>query len=168
MVICLLPVSVQNIKLPGQQVLSAFLNMTAQQDLPCTGQRADCRDFLSLTSCTAWRTFHRSPTATSDMAGLAWSPDSTTLAIWDSALGYKVLLYGRDGSPKASYSAYDDALGVRAAAWSPGGQLLAVGSCDEVLLVLSSFTSNKSFQAESQLYETHVTLLAFRKSSLST
>ena len=68
-------------------------------------QRVDCKDYLSLTACSSWRTFHRSATNTSDLAGLAWSPDSTCLAAWDTSLSYKVLLFGRDGSPRAAYSA---------------------------------------------------------------
>jgi len=37
-----------------------------------------------------------------------------------------------DGSCMGSFSAYDDALGVKAAAWAPGGEVLAVGSYDQV------------------------------------
>lgn len=37
-----------------------------------------------------------------------------------------------DGACLGSFSAYDDALGAKAAAWSPGGDVLAVGSYDQV------------------------------------
>lgn len=44
----------------------------------------------------------------------------------------RVQLFNGDGSPQALYSAYSDALGVKTVAWSAGGELLAVGSYDEV------------------------------------
>jgi hypothetical protein len=37
-----------------------------------------------------------------------------------------------DGACLGSFSAYDDALGAKAAAWGPGGDVLAVGSYDQV------------------------------------
>lgn len=37
-----------------------------------------------------------------------------------------------DGSLLGSFSAYDDALGVKAVTWAPGGDALAVGSYDQV------------------------------------
>lgn len=37
-----------------------------------------------------------------------------------------------DGSCLGTHSAYDDALGIKAACWSPGGDVLAVGSYDQV------------------------------------
>ena len=86
-----------------------------------------------MVSTAAWRPYHRSPmTGATDAAALAWNPDSSCLAVWDSPLSYRVLLYGRDGSPKASFCAYEDALGVVGGSWGPSGQLLAVGSCDQV------------------------------------
>jgi hypothetical protein len=36
-----------------------------------------------------------------------------------------------DGQLLGSYSAYDDALGIKSAAWGPGGDALAVGSYDQ-------------------------------------
>ena len=77
---------------------------------------------------------------TRDLAGLAWNPSSSELAAWDSALTYKVLLFGSRGNLKASYSAYSDALGVRHATWSPSGQVLAVGSCDQRVRLLERVT----------------------------
>lgn len=43
---------------------------------------------------------------------------------------YKVVLYSPDGTMIKTYSAYDDALGIRLIRWSPSSQLLAIGSYD--------------------------------------
>lgn len=67
-----------------------------------------------------------------DAADLAWSPDSSKLAVWDSAFTYNVLVLAADGSSLGSYSGYQDGLGIRSVGWSPGGDLLAVGSYDQV------------------------------------
>jgi hypothetical protein len=67
-----------------------------------------------------------------DAADIAWSPDSSKLAVWDSPLTYAVHVLGPDGASLGSYSAYGDGLGVRSVSWSPGGDLLAVGSYDQV------------------------------------
>lgn len=44
---------------------------------------------------------------------------------------YKVLLYSLDGRLLSTYGAYEWSLGVKAVAWSPSSQFLAIGSYDE-------------------------------------
>ena len=41
-----------------------------------------------------------------------------------------------EGEYLAQYSAYSGALGVKSVAWAPSGQLVAVGSYDQVLAIL--------------------------------
>jgi WD40 repeat protein len=67
-----------------------------------------------------------------DAADISYSPDGSCIAVADSCLCYKVLVYGLDGALLGEYSAYGDALGVRKVKWGPDGQLLAVGSYDQV------------------------------------
>jgi hypothetical protein len=67
-----------------------------------------------------------------DAANIALTPDESLVAVADTCLAYKVLVYGLDGALVGSYSAYGDALGVRCVSWSPDSQLLAVGSYDQV------------------------------------
>lgn len=69
---------------------------------------------------------------TSDAADLAWSPDATCLAVWESALDYRLYVIALDGSCLLDYCAYPDGLGIKTVAWSPTGQMLAVGSYDQV------------------------------------
>lgn len=95
-------------------------------------QRKDCKDRLAIYSTNNWELQSRTQVASMDASDLAWSPDSSKLAIWDSPLCYKVLVHAADGSSVGSYSAYNDGLGVRGVQWSPGGDLLAVGSYDQV------------------------------------
>jgi WD40 repeat protein len=99
-------------------------------------QRKDCKDWLALYSTSGWELQTRVQLQTLDAADIAWSPDSSKLAVWDCALTYAVHVLGSDGSSLGSYSAYSDGLGVRSVSWSPGGDLLAVGSYDQVGQVL--------------------------------
>lgn len=52
----------------------------------------------------------------------------------------QVLIYSPDGRCLFKYSAYDNALGVKSATWSPCGQFLGVGSYDQVVRVLNHLT----------------------------
>ena len=71
------------------------------------------------------------PVGTSDLEGLAFSPSSTCIAAWDSPLSYCVVVLALDGSTLAHFRAYEGALGVKCASFSPAGLLLAVGSYDQ-------------------------------------
>lgn len=95
-------------------------------------QRRECKDFITLYNCSTWAQVKRFQVSTMDAADISWSPDGTCLAVWDSLLTYKVLVYNTEGACQGSYSAYNDALGVRTVTWSPGGDVLAVGSYDQV------------------------------------
>lgn len=74
----------------------------------------------------------RIATTTQDLADLAWSPNSTCFVVWDILLTYKLLIYSAAGHCLASFSAYQDALGIRTVQWSPDGSMIAVGSYDQV------------------------------------
>ena len=60
-----------------------------------------------------------------------WSPDGSCIAVWDGPLQDGVCLYTPEGEYLAQYSAHVASLGVRAVAWAPSGQLLAIGSSDQ-------------------------------------
>jgi WD40 repeat protein len=45
-----------------------------------------------------------------------------------------VLIYGLDGSCLKNHRCYTDGLGIKSVAWAPNGQLLALGSYDQVRL----------------------------------
>jgi len=74
----------------------------------------------------------RIATTTQDLSDLAWSPNGTCFVVWDTPLTYKLLVYSSKGHCLSSYCAYQDALGIRSVAWSPSGQMLAIGSYDQV------------------------------------
>ena len=79
-----------------------------------------------------WAPQQRTQLESVDAADISYSPDGSCIAVADSCLGYRVLLYGLDGGLLGKYSAYENALGVRSMKWGPDGQLLAVGSYDQV------------------------------------
>ncbi|VEL28041.1 unnamed protein product [Protopolystoma xenopodis] len=97
-------------------------------------ERRDLRDHISLFECneTSWRLLRNFILdETDDADGLLWSPDGRYLAVYDSCLKYRLLVYSIDGRKLASYSAFPEenqSLGIKTVNWSPTGQLLAIGS----------------------------------------
>lgn len=114
-------------------------------------QRTDCKEYVSLISSSNWSLQSRVAVPTQDLADLAWAPDSRCFAVWDTLLTYKLLIYSSEGIRLATYSAYQDALGIRTVQWSPNGNLLAVGSHDQVLCLLSSEKTSQSCIPHSML-----------------
>ncbi|XP_015999879.2 WD repeat-containing protein WRAP73 isoform X2 [Rousettus aegyptiacus] len=103
-------------------------------------ERRDCKDFVSIFVCSDWQLLRHFDTDTQDLAGIEWAPNGCVLAAWDTCLEYKVLLYSLDGRLLSAYCAYEWSLGVKAVAWSPSSQFLAVGSYDGKVRVLNHVT----------------------------
>lgn len=95
-------------------------------------QRKECKDYVSLYQCSSWQQLKQFQVDTADAADLQWSPDGSTLAVWDTILTYRVFFYTADGAGLGRYAAYNDALGIRQVTWSPAGEFVAVGSFDQV------------------------------------
>ncbi|KAF3860263.1 hypothetical protein F7725_000518 [Dissostichus mawsoni] len=111
-------------------------------------ERRDCKDFVSVFVCDDWHLLRHFETETQDLAGLEWSPNGCVLAVWDSCLEYKVLLYSLDGRLLSTYSAHEWSLGVKSVTWSPSSQFLAIGSYDEKVRILNHITWKKITQFE--------------------
>uniref|UniRef100_A0A669CB34 WD repeat containing, antisense to TP73 n=1 Tax=Oreochromis niloticus TaxID=8128 RepID=A0A669CB34_ORENI len=111
-------------------------------------ERRDCKDFVSIFVCDDWHLLRHFETETQDLAGLEWSPNGCVLAVWDSCLEYKVLLYSLDGRLLSTYSAYEWSLGVKSVSWSPSSQFLAIGSYDEKVRIINHITWKKIAQFE--------------------
>ena len=88
---------------------------------------------MAVYDCCTWQARAQFPVSTADLADLAWSPDGTCLAVWESALyGHALAVYTPEGDCLTAYSAYKDLLGIKAVSWSPSGQLLALGDYEQV------------------------------------
>ncbi|KAM4871817.1 WD repeat-containing protein WRAP73 [Thomomys bottae] len=103
-------------------------------------ERRDCRDYVSIFVCSDWQLLRHFDTDTQDLAGIEWAPNGCVLAVWDSCLEYKILLYSLDGRLLSSYCAYEWSLGIKSVAWSPSSQFLAVGSYDGKVRLLNHVT----------------------------
>ncbi|XP_007943715.1 WD repeat-containing protein WRAP73 [Orycteropus afer afer] len=79
-------------------------------------------------------------TDTQDLVGIEWAPNGCVLAVWDTCLEYKILLYSLDGRLLSTYCAYEWSLGIKSVAWSPSSQFLAVGSYDGKVRILNHVT----------------------------
>lgn len=111
-------------------------------------ERRECKDCISIFTCNNWHLLRHFETETEDLAGLEWSSSGCVLAVWDSCLEYKVLLYSLDGRLLSTYSAYDWSLGIKSVCWSPSSQFLAIGSYDEKVRILNHITWKKIAQFE--------------------
>ncbi len=98
-------------------------------------ERRDCKDFCSVFACDNWQLLKHFEVDTDDLEGLAWSPSGTTFAVWESPLEYKVLIYNIDGHCVNKFQPQKWTLGVKTAEWLPSGQLLAIGSFDQKVLI---------------------------------
>uniref|UniRef100_A0A663LWM0 WD repeat containing, antisense to TP73 n=1 Tax=Athene cunicularia TaxID=194338 RepID=A0A663LWM0_ATHCN len=111
-------------------------------------ERRDCKDFVSIFVCSDWQLLRHFDTETQDLFGIEWAPNGCVLAAWDTCLEYKILLYSLDGRLLSTYRAYEWSLGIKAIAWSPSSQFLAIGSYDEKVRILNHVTWKKITEFE--------------------
>lgn len=111
-------------------------------------ERRDCKDYISIFVCNDWQLLRHFESETQDLAGIEWSPNGCVLAVWDTCLEYKVLLYSLDGRLLSTFSAYEWSLGVKSVMWSPSSQFLAIGSYDEKVRILNHVTWKKIIEFE--------------------
>lgn len=103
-------------------------------------ERRNCKDHVLVFNCDGWQLLSNFEVDTEDLADLSFSPNNCMIAIWDSKLEYKVLIYSLDGRLLTTYSAYDSALGIKSVTWSSSNQFLVVGSYDQKARVLNNIT----------------------------
>eukprot|EP00039_Didymoeca_costata_P001462 m.52728 g.52728 ORF g.52728 m.52728 type:complete len:447 (+) comp10813_c0_seq2:160-1500(+) len=103
-------------------------------------ERRDCKDCVSIFACKTWEMVKSFIVGTSDACSLQWSPDDSALCVVDSLLHFNVFAYKPNGQLVGEYSAYQNALGVKTATWSPSSQFLAIGSYDECVRLMNAVT----------------------------
>uniref|UniRef100_A0A672LC84 WD repeat-containing protein WRAP73-like n=1 Tax=Sinocyclocheilus grahami TaxID=75366 RepID=A0A672LC84_SINGR len=138
--------SVSYIKYP--KACQKGMDFTADGRYMALAERRECKDYISVFVCDNWHLLRHFESETQNLAGLEWSPNGCVLAVWDSCLEYKIILYSLDGRLLSSYSAYEWSLGIKSVAWSPSSQFLAVGSYDEKVRILNHITWKKITEFE--------------------
>ncbi len=113
--------------------------------------RKACKDGISLYSIGKssdiheWEMIGNIEIGTMSAAGMAWSPDSKTIAVWDAVYaGPRVVVVSVDGEAGRVLmdKTWDSecGLGVRIVKWSPSGGVLAIGTYDDDVIVLNTVT----------------------------
>ncbi|XP_064423832.1 WD repeat-containing protein WRAP73 isoform X2 [Latimeria chalumnae] len=130
--------SVSYIKYP--KACQQGMDFTKDGRYMALAERRDCKDYISIFVCSDWQLLRHVATETQDLAGIQWSPNGCVLAVWDTCLEYKIMLYSLDGRLLSTYSAYEWSLGIKSLCWSPSSQFLAIGSYDEKVRILNHVT----------------------------
>lgn len=106
------------------------------------GERRECKDYISIVHTETWELVKTFPIKTKHLHDLKWSPNGKgrLICCWDSILDYQLYIYSPTGQCIHSFSAYENALGIRAVRWSPTAQLLAIGSFDMKIRLLNHLT----------------------------
>ena len=76
-------------------------------------ERRDCKDFCSIFECSSWQLLKHFEVDTENLEGVAWSPNGSTFAVWESPLEYKVLVYNVSGQCVNKFQPYKWSLGVK-------------------------------------------------------
>ncbi|OQR95704.1 WD repeat-containing protein WRAP73 [Thraustotheca clavata] len=101
-------------------------------------ERSECKDMIGIYNVDTWEMVSHFDVASYDLVEITWTMDGRAIFIRDTHLEYRFLLYSPDGTLLQTYEAYQNALGIKTVSWSPTGQLVAIGSYDEKVRVLSN------------------------------
>ena len=104
-------------------------------------QRLECKDWLAVYDVDSWTLITHEELPTVDAVDLEWSPDGSCIACWDSAAqGPMMCVLDPSGNCVAVHRGTGYGLGFKSVAWSPSGQLLALGSYEQEASVLNHVT----------------------------
>ncbi|XP_071745746.1 WD repeat-containing protein WRAP73-like [Lepeophtheirus salmonis] len=91
-------------------------------------------------SLEGWQILRSIELPSVNIVGLAWSPHDDVIALWESSLHYRILVYSIDGRCLLDYSAYNLALGIKSVSWDPSGKILAIGSFDAKIRLINALS----------------------------
>ncbi|KAJ9081966.1 hypothetical protein DSO57_1009188 [Entomophthora muscae] len=103
-------------------------------------ERKEKKDYIGIYDTDTWLLKKHFLLDTIDAADISWSPDGQFIAVLESCIEYKVILYSPAGFSVGSYSAYEVGLGIKTMCWSPTSEHLILGSYDQKVRFLNSYT----------------------------
>ncbi|KAL0239257.1 hypothetical protein PCE1_004945 [Barthelona sp. PCE] len=106
----------------------------------CFVVRSECKDYALIIDCSTWEEVNRFQLASENCTKIKFSSVDHIFMVVDHPLQYGVYFYDLNGVQQGGYRAYENALGVRNAVWSPCGQLIAVGSCDQKIRIVNALS----------------------------
>nr|GEU63502.1 hypothetical protein [Tanacetum cinerariifolium] len=75
---------------------SNVVSLTKDGSFAAICTKRDCKDYVNLISCHSWEIMGVFAVDTLDLADVEWSPNDSTIVLWDSPLEYKIDLFGID------------------------------------------------------------------------
>jgi len=103
------------------------------------GRRDGC-DHVNIIACDTWDVAKIFKVESSDAIDISWSPDDRYIAVWDSPLEHRLLVYLPNGTKLCKHSAYANQLGLKTVQWAPSGQFIAAGSYDNCVRIFNNIS----------------------------
>lgn len=103
-------------------------------------ERVQKKDAIGIYDCVRWEMVTQYQIDSELAADLEWSPNGRFIAVWESLLNYKLMIYTGEGRLVSFYSPTDFCLGIKSVKWSPNSQFLAVGGSDLKLRIFNCYT----------------------------
>lgn len=109
-------------------------------------ERHKGKDWLSVyDSADQFNLVRSFPIATTDVAGLSWSPCGRWIAVWEGILDYALHIYSPLGPHLSTFSSSsptfvgtDPGLGVKCVSWGPVGQWIGLGGWDGKVRIIEA------------------------------
>lgn len=98
------------------------------------------KDYIGIYHGSSYRLLQRFEVNTVDLENIKWSSDSAYVAVWDNCIYNTLLVYRPDGYLCTTYTPYEHGLGIKSLTWSPNHQLIAIGTYDQTVHLLSTET----------------------------
>eukprot|EP00466_Bigelowiella_natans_P020800 jgi/Bigna1/49573/estExt_Genewise1.C_510121 len=118
-------------------------------------ERRNFKDYIGIYYTQTWEMVKGFQVAGAvDLEDIAWSPDDSAIAMWDTNLEFNIMIYTPDGKQLVKYKAYEGYLGIKTVRWSKTGRFLAVGSFDQKLRLINNLTWSKISE---HVHETPIT-----------
>lgn len=114
------------------------IEVSPDENYVAIAEKRNGKDYLGIYHSNSFIFIQGFEVNTVDFQNFKWSPDSAYIAVWESCIYHKLLIYRQDGHLCTTYEGYKDNLGIKCVQWSPQGEMIAVGNYDGTIHLLST------------------------------